>query len=63
MMAYFPLGTAAVYKALWEAARRPFFWDKTSHGVSRRAAPDAVRPGWRRRLGGWLIRSERLDRA
>ncbi len=30
---YFPLGALASYKALWEAARRPFFWDKTCHGV------------------------------
>ncbi|MGB7269535.1 MAG: glycosyltransferase [Albidovulum sp.] len=30
---YFPLGALASYKALWETATRPFFWDKTSHGV------------------------------
>ncbi len=30
---YFPLGALASYKALWEAARKPFYWDKTCHGV------------------------------
>ncbi|WP_435170448.1 glycosyltransferase [Falsirhodobacter sp. 1013] len=29
---YFPLLTFSVYKALWEMVRRPFYWDKTSHG-------------------------------
>ncbi|WP_246594365.1 glycosyltransferase family 2 protein [Mameliella sediminis] len=40
LFAYFPLGTAAIYKALWETAKSPFYWDKTQHGKS---APD--RPG------------------
>ncbi|MBI1416186.1 MAG: glycosyltransferase [Limimaricola sp.] len=30
---YFPLATLAVYKALWELLRRPFYWDKTAHGL------------------------------
>ncbi|WP_341366206.1 glycosyltransferase family 2 protein [Yoonia sp. BS5-3] len=30
---YFPLGAMAAYKGLWELARRPFYWDKTAHGV------------------------------
>jgi len=29
---YFPLLTLSVYKALWEMVRKPFYWDKTSHG-------------------------------
>ncbi|TNC74592.1 glycosyltransferase [Rubellimicrobium roseum] len=32
---YFPLATLALAKALWEAARRPFHWDKTAHGFDR----------------------------
>lgn len=32
MMAYFPLGVFAAYKALYELIRCPFFWDKTEHG-------------------------------
>ncbi len=36
---YFPLGALASYKALWEAVRAPFFWDKTSHGVIDEVAP------------------------
>lgn len=34
---YYPLGTLAAYKALWELLHRPFYWDKTMHGHS---APD-----------------------
>lgn len=34
---YYPLATIALYKALWETLRRPFYWDKTTHGHS---APD-----------------------
>lgn len=30
---YFPLAVLAVYKALWEVARAPFYWDKTAHGT------------------------------
>lgn len=30
---YFPLGALASYKALWELVRRPFYWDKTRHGI------------------------------
>ncbi len=38
LFAYFPLGTVAIYKALYETVRSPFYWDKTQHG---RSAPDA----------------------
>jgi cellulose synthase/poly-beta-1,6-N-acetylglucosamine synthase-like glycosyltransferase len=37
MMFYMPMATLAVYRGLWDLGRRPFFWDKTMHGVS---APD-----------------------
>lgn len=37
---YFPLATLAAYKAGLELLTRPFFWDKTQHGV---AAPTAKR--------------------
>jgi glycosyltransferase XagB len=30
---YFPLAAIASYKAAWEAVVRPFFWDKTKHGL------------------------------
>ncbi|MEO6301379.1 MAG: glycosyltransferase family 2 protein, partial [Paracoccaceae bacterium] len=30
---YFPLQAIAAYKALWEMLKRPFYWDKTSHGA------------------------------
>jgi len=32
--AYFPLGTLAGYKALYECVFNPFYWDKTQHGRS-----------------------------
>ncbi len=30
---YYPLGALAAYKAMWELARCPFYWSKTSHGL------------------------------
>lgn len=39
---YFPLGAVASYRALWDAVRRPFHWEKTRHGLldaSVHAAP------------------------
>jgi len=34
MHLYFPIGALAAYKALYELAGKPFFWDKTAHGHS-----------------------------
>lgn len=31
---YAPLGAIAAYKALYELVLKPFFWDKTTHGLS-----------------------------
>jgi len=31
---YFPLGMLAAYKALQELIARPFYWDKTQHGIA-----------------------------
>jgi hypothetical protein len=33
MKLYFPLATIAAYKALMELVTRPFYWDKTTHGL------------------------------
>jgi hypothetical protein len=33
MKLYFPLATLAAYKALVELVTRPFYWDKTTHGL------------------------------
>jgi glycosyltransferase XagB len=33
MKLYFPLATVAAYKAVFELAARPFYWDKTTHGL------------------------------
>lgn len=44
MLVYFPLATAAAYKAAWELVARPFFWDKTAHGLfDQGAAAQRVR--------------------
>ncbi|WP_240672003.1 glycosyltransferase family 2 protein [Tropicibacter alexandrii] len=44
LFAYFPLGTFAMYKALWETVTRPFYWDKTEHGHSAPDSPGADLP-------------------
>lgn len=33
MHLYFPLGCLAAWKAIYEVVRRPFYWDKTQHGL------------------------------
>jgi glycosyltransferase XagB len=33
LKAYYPLASIAAYKGLIELATRPFFWDKTTHGI------------------------------
>jgi len=30
---YFPLAALAAYKGVFELATRPFYWDKTAHGI------------------------------
>jgi cellulose synthase/poly-beta-1,6-N-acetylglucosamine synthase-like glycosyltransferase len=30
---YYPLGAIASYKGLWELMVKPFYWDKTAHGI------------------------------
>lgn len=41
---YFPLAALAAYKALWEMAARPFYWDKTHHGLFDPNEPRATAP-------------------
>ncbi|WP_397541330.1 glycosyltransferase family 2 protein [Roseovarius salis] len=36
---YAPLGAVAAYKAVYELALKPFFWDKTRHGLSLGTVP------------------------
>ena len=36
---YFPLAALAAYKGLWEMMTRPFYWDKTHHGIYDPAEP------------------------
>ncbi|MDA7483859.1 glycosyltransferase [Planktomarina temperata] len=36
---YFPLGSMAAYKGFLELLYKPFYWDKTAHGISLATAP------------------------
>ena len=35
---YYPLGTLAAIKGLWEVVTRPYYWDKTTHGLHDQSA-------------------------
>jgi len=37
---YFPLATIAAYKGLLELTWKPFYWDKTAHGIFKTARPE-----------------------
>jgi cellulose synthase/poly-beta-1,6-N-acetylglucosamine synthase-like glycosyltransferase len=37
---YWALMSAAAWKALWQLATRPFYWEKTQHGLSRHVAAE-----------------------
>lgn len=39
---YFPMGATAAYKALYECIHKPFYWDKTQHGVNKGPQNDAA---------------------
>jgi cellulose synthase/poly-beta-1,6-N-acetylglucosamine synthase-like glycosyltransferase len=41
LFVYFPLGSAAIYKAISELFHNPFYWDKTIHGHSSPDSPEA----------------------
>ncbi|MEM7295204.1 MAG: glycosyltransferase [Pseudomonadota bacterium] len=42
LIAYFPWASVALYKALWELLYKPFFWDKTEHGVLDASNDDLI---------------------
>jgi cellulose synthase/poly-beta-1,6-N-acetylglucosamine synthase-like glycosyltransferase len=52
---YAPLGAVAAYKALYELVLKPFFWDKTAHGLSVTAG------GRRRSDGGFDLTGIKLE--
>ena len=41
MHLYFPLGCLAAWKAIYEVVAKPFYWDKTQHGVFDSGADEA----------------------
>ena len=32
---YWLLQSVAAYKAIWQLVKNPFYWEKTTHGISR----------------------------
>ena len=44
MHLYFPLGCLAGWKAIYEVVTRPFYWDKTQHGLFDSAEDAAAAP-------------------
>ncbi|MGV6805907.1 MAG: glycosyltransferase family 2 protein [Ruegeria sp.] len=44
MPLYYLLGVLAAYKALWELAVKPFYWDKTQHGQASEEGQSAESP-------------------
>ena len=42
---YFPLAALAAYKGVFELATKPFYWDKTSHGIFAPTQPKHVSDG------------------
>ncbi len=47
---YFPLAAIAAYKGLWELMSKPFYWDKTAHGLSARGSEAGAAGAARREL-------------
>ncbi|MEL6640965.1 MAG: glycosyltransferase family 2 protein [Pseudomonadota bacterium] len=41
---YFPLAAVAAYKGLYELTWKPFYWDKTAHGILLPYGATALRP-------------------
>ncbi len=52
---YFPLGCLAAWKAIYEVVARPFYWDKTQHGVFDASAEEAPAPAPQKPRPGRLI--------
>lgn len=45
MIVYFSLGVLAAFKAIFELSLRPFYWDKTQHGLSiEQDDPTSIQP-------------------
>ena len=42
--AYWTLMSIAGYKGLWQLIRKPFYWEKTTHGISRFSSSETVPP-------------------
>jgi cellulose synthase/poly-beta-1,6-N-acetylglucosamine synthase-like glycosyltransferase len=41
---YFPMAAAAAYKGLYELTFKPFYWDKTAHGILQPSTPTSSPP-------------------
>ncbi|MRH20819.1 glycosyltransferase [Rhodovulum strictum] len=59
---YCPLAAIASYKALWEMAVRPFYWDKTRHGLDEpEGGETAAAAATRARVRAALARGGAVD--
>ena len=39
---YWLMHSAAAYKGLWQLIYKPFYWEKTNHGLSKLSSASAV---------------------
>src|SRR5262245_49273647 len=44
MFGYWVLISIAAYRGLWQLVRDPFYWEKTTHGLSRHPAAQFAKP-------------------
>lgn len=66
LLVYYPLAAIASYKAFWEVMTRPFYWDKTAHGLfAEQEAPgeEQGRPDIRQDFTARLARTRRPGKA
>jgi hypothetical protein len=42
---YWIMHSMAAYKALWQLVTRPYYWEKTAHGISSLTTPPAPAVG------------------
>ena len=43
VFAYWALMSVAAYKALWQLVYKPFYWEKTQHGLSSHTAVELAK--------------------
>ena len=41
---YWLMHSIAAYKGLWQLITKPFYWEKTNHGLSKQSSATAAAP-------------------